>query len=105
MTSIKPLADRVIILPDPEADMIGGLHIPDIAKEKNQTGTVIALGSGRYERGTLIPMSTKIGDKVLYGKYIGTEFNMNNTLYLIIRESDIIATLEEAEEEKEPWQV
>ena len=86
--SIKPLADRVMIEPLPaETTTASGLIIPDSAKEKQQKGTVMAVGSGTKDE----PMTVKVGDTVLYGKYSGTEIVFEGTEYLIMRESDILA--------------
>jgi chaperonin GroES len=91
MASIKPLADRVIVKPDlAEERTSSGIIIPDTAKEKPQRGTVIAVGAGRYENGTKIEMSVKEGDKVLYGKYAGTEISIDGDDLMIMRESDIL---------------
>ena len=89
---IYPLADRVAIRPTEETEeMKGGLYIPDTAKEKPQQGEVIAVGPGRTEDGKRVPMEVKAGDKVLYGKYSGTEVTIDNAQMLILRESDILA--------------
>lgn len=86
--NIKPLADRVLVKPLPaEKTTASGLIIPDSAKEKQQKGTVIAIGNGLKDE----PMTVKIGDTVLFGKYAGTELVVDNTEYLIMRESDILA--------------
>lgn len=91
MASIKPLADRVLVKPDvAEETTSSGIIIPDTAKEKPQRGTVVAVGEGRYENGTKIAMSLKEGDKVLYGKYAGTELNIDGDELMIMRESDIL---------------
>jgi chaperonin GroES len=71
--------------------MRGGLFIPDTAKEKPQQGEIIAVGPGRYEKNVRVPMEVKVGDKVLYGKYSGTEVTINTEQYLILRESDVLA--------------
>ena len=68
-----------------------GLYIPDTAKEKPQQGEVVAVGEGRYEEGKRIPMDVKVGNKVLYGKYSGTEVTLDNEQYLILREADVLA--------------
>ena len=87
---ITPLSDRVLIEPDPaEERTAGGIIIPDTAKEKPQRGTVIAVGPGKKDE----PMTVKIGDVVLYGKYSGTELTINRVNYLIMRESDIVAII------------
>ena len=84
--NIKPLADRVLILPAPaEEKTIGGIIIPDTAKEKPLRGTVIAAGDGKKDE----PMSVKVGDSVIYGQYSGTEIKIDGSTFLIMRESDI----------------
>lgn len=88
---IKPLADRVIVKPNPaEETTKSGLIIPDTAKEKPVEGTIVAVGAGRVtEDGKSVPMNLKTGDRVLYGKYSGTEIKIEGVDYLIMRESDI----------------
>jgi chaperonin GroES len=87
---IKPLADRVLVQPaEAEVKTASGLYIPDSAKEKPQKGTVIAVGNGKKDE----PMTVKVGDTVLYGKYSGTELTVEGSEYLIMRESDIFAIL------------
>lgn len=94
MASIKPLGDRVLVKPDiAEEKTASGLFIPDTAKEKPQRGTVIAVGGGKFENGTKIDMIVKAGDKVLYGKYSGTELTLDNEEFMIMRESDILGVL------------
>ncbi len=89
---VSPLADRVVIKALEESEqMRGGLYIPDTAKEKPQQGEIVAVGPGKYEDGKLVPMGVKVGDKVLYGKYSGTEVTVENEQYLILRESDVLA--------------
>ena len=93
---VKPLADRVVILPSDDAvsQTAGGIYIPDTAKEKPQTGSVVAAGPGRVnDEGTTIPMSVKVGDSVIYSKYAGTEYTEEGVEYLVVRESDILATI------------
>jgi chaperonin GroES len=91
---VQPLADRVVVKPLEEAEqMRGGLYIPDTAKEKPQQGEVVAVGPGRFEEGNRVPMDVKVGDKVLYGKYSGTEVTIDNEQYLILRESDVLAVV------------
>lgn len=93
--AIKPLGDRVLVeVIDEELQKEGSLYIPDTAKEKPQEGKVIAVGSGRYEDGKLVPLDVKVGDTVLYGKYSGTDIKHEGKEYLIVRESDILAILE-----------
>ena len=90
-SKIKPLSDRVLVQPEPAEDKTdSGIIIPDSAKEKPQEGTVIAAGPGKVENGTKIDMSVKEGDKVLYGKYSGTEITLDGEEYLIMRETDIL---------------
>lgn len=88
--NIKPLADRVLVQPAPaEEKTASGLIIPDTAKEKPQRGTVVAIGAGKKDE----PMTVKVGDVVLYGKYAGTEITVEGSEYLIMRESDIFAII------------
>ncbi len=85
---IQPLADRVLVLPAPaEEKTASGIIIPDTAKEKPQKGEVVAVGQGKKDE----PLTVKVGNSVLYGKYSGTEINVDGTDYLIMRESDIFA--------------
>ncbi|HEX9917148.1 MAG TPA: co-chaperone GroES [candidate division Zixibacteria bacterium] len=90
---VKPLADRVLVKPlETEETKKGGIIIPDTAKEKPQEGEIMEVGPGRItEDGKKIPMEVKKGDKILYGKYSGTEVTIDNVDYLIMRESDILA--------------
>jgi len=90
---VKPLADRVLIKAlEPGEAKKGGIIIPDTAKEKPQQGEVIEVGPGRVtDDGKKIPLEVKKGDKVLYGKYSGTEVTIDNVEYLILRESDVLA--------------
>ena len=91
---VTPLADRVVVKPLEEAEqMRGGLYIPDTAKEKPQQGEIVAVGPGKYEDGKLVPMTVKVGDRVLYGKYSGTEVTIEAENVLILRESDVLAVL------------
>lgn len=88
--NIKPLADRVLVQPvEAETTTASGLIIPDSAKEKQQKGTVLAVGNGTKDE----PMTVKVGDTVLYGKYAGTELDLDGSEYLIMRESDILAII------------
>ncbi len=88
--SIKPLADRVIVEAAlAESTTASGIIIPDTAKEKPQKGTVVAVGTGKKDE----PMTVKVGDTVLYGKYAGTEISVEGKEYLIMRESDIFAII------------
>lgn len=90
---VKPLADRVVVKPlEEDEQKRGGIIIPDTAKEKPQSGEIIAVGPGALaDDGSRKPMEVKKGDKVLYGKYSGTEVNLNGEDYLILREADILA--------------
>ena len=91
---VQPLADRVVVKPLEDAEqMRGGLYIPDTAKEKPQQGEVVAVGPGRFEEGNRVPMDVKVGDKILYGKYSGTEVTVDNEQLLILRESDVLAVI------------
>ena len=89
------MADRVVVEPAPAEDVSsGGIILPDTAQEKPQQGTVVAAGPGKVsDSGSNVAMEVKKGDKVLYGKYSGTEFSYEGTEYLIMRESDILAVL------------
>ncbi|MEE1221987.1 MAG: co-chaperone GroES [Bacteroidaceae bacterium] len=90
MTNIKPLADRVLIEPQPaETKTASGIIIPDTAKEKPLQGTIKAVGPGTKDE----EMQVKVGDVVLYGKYAGTEVELDGTKYLIMRQSDVVAIL------------
>jgi chaperonin GroES len=92
---VAPLADRVVVKPSEEAEqMRGGLYIPDTAKEKPQQGEIVAVGPGRFDdKGNRLPVEVKVGDKVLYGKYSGTEVTVEGETYLILRESDVLAVV------------
>jgi len=88
--SIKPLADRVVVMPEAaETTTASGLVIPDTAKEKPQRGVIVAAGPGKTDE----PVTLKVGDTVLYGKYSGTEINIDGEDYLIMRESDVLAII------------
>jgi chaperonin GroES len=91
---IVPLADRVAIRPLEESEtMKGGLYIPDTAKEKPIQGDVVAVGAGRLEKGERVPMDLKVGDRVVYGKYSGTQVDLEGEEIILIKESDVIAKL------------
>jgi chaperonin GroES len=93
-TKVAPLADRVVVKALEEAEtMRGGLYIPDTAKEKPQQGEIVAVGPGKFEDGKRVPMDVKPGDKVLYGKYSGTEVTVEGEQLLILRESDVLAII------------
>ena len=87
--NIKRLADRVLVLPAQAEEKVGGIIIPDTAKEKPQHGTVVATGDGTKDE----KMVLKEGDEVLYGKYAGTELELDGTKYLIMRQSDVLAVV------------
>jgi chaperonin GroES len=93
--AVKPLADRVVVRALEETEqMRGGLYIPDTAKEKPQQGEVVAVGPGKFDdSGNRVPMDVKAGDKVLYGKYSGTEVTVEGEQLLILRESDVLAVI------------
>ena len=85
--NIQPLADRVLVLPAPAEEKVGGINIPDTAKEKPLNGTIVAVGEGTKDE----KMILKEGDNVLYGKYAGTELEYENKKYLMMRQSDVLA--------------
>ena len=93
--SIKPLADRVLIKPkEREETTRSGIVLPDTAKEKPQEGTIVAAGPGRVlDDGTRVPLDVKVGDSVLYAKYAGTEYKIDNIEHLIVKETDILAVV------------
>ena len=93
MAKIEPLGDRVVIKPNPKEEVSkGGIFLPDTAKEKPQEGQIIAIGpGGRNNDGQRIAMDSKIGDKVIYSRYAGTEFKLDEQELIIMRESDILA--------------
>ena len=91
---VHPLADRVAIKPLEDTEtMKGGLYIPDTAKEKPIQGEVIAVGPGRREKGDVVPMELKVGDRVVYGKYSGTQVELGGEEIILIKEADVIAKL------------
>jgi chaperonin GroES len=93
---IKPLSDRVLVLRENEEQKsAGGIIIPDTAKEKPQRGKVVAVGSGKIDKdGKRIPLEVKAGDRILFGKYAGTEIKMDNVEHVFMREDDILSILE-----------
>ena len=94
--NLRPLQDRIIVKRLEEETMTaGGLYIPDTAKEKPQKGEIIAVGKGKItEDGKVIPVDLKVGEKVLFGKYAGTEIKIDGADYLIMREDDILGVIE-----------
>ena len=95
MLNVKPLRDRVLVRRLEESEeKVGGIIIPDTAKEKPQQAEVVAVGSGRIlENGTRVPLSVKAGDKVLLGKWSGTDVKIDGTEYVILREDDVLGVL------------
>ena len=94
-TKIRPLHDRVIVKRIEEEEKTkGGIIIPDTAKEKPQEGRVVAVGPGKNEDGKIIPLGVKAGDKILFGKYSGTEIKLDGEEHLILREDDILGVIE-----------
>ena len=88
--TIKPLADRVLVLPAQAEEKVGGIIIPDTAKEKPQRGKIVVVGNGTKDE----EMILKVGDEVLYGKYAGTELESEGEKYLMMRQSDVLAVVE-----------
>jgi chaperonin GroES len=97
-TTIRPLNDRIIVRrTEDQEQMRGGLYIPDTAREKPQEGEVIAVGNGKLlENGTRISIDVKAGDRILFGKYAGTEVKLDGEDYLILREDDVLGVIETA---------
>lgn len=95
ISTVQPLGDRVFVkISASEEKTAGGILLPDTAKEKPQLGEVVAVGSGKVDKnGKRIPLDVKIGDKVLYSKYAGTEIKMGNEEYILLTERDILATV------------
>ena len=92
--NVTPLHDRVLVKRLEEKETVkGGIIIPDTAKEKPQEGEVVAVGSGRREKGELIPLDVKVGDRILFGKYSGNEIKIEDQEYLILKEDEILAKL------------
>ena len=92
--TIRPLHDRILIKRIAEQETVrGGIIIPDTAKEKPQEGEVIAVGAGKIEKGQRVPMDVKVGDRVLFGKYSGTDIKIEDVEYLILREEEILAKI------------
>ena len=93
---LRPLGDRVVVQPTPREEMTkSGIVLPDTAKEKPQEGKVVAVGNGKVtEDGKKIPLDVKAGDKILFGKYSGSEVKVDDEEYLILREEDVLAIIE-----------
>ena len=93
--AIKPLEDRIVVQAvEAETTTASGLVIPDTAKEKPQEGTVLAVGPGRFEDGARVPLDVKVGDRVLYSKYGGTEVKYSGEKYLVLSARDVLAVIE-----------
>ena len=93
--AIKPLEDRIVVQAvEAETTTASGIVIPDTAKEKPQEGTVLAVGPGRFEDGARVPLDVKVGDKVLYSKYGGTEVKYSGEEYLVLSARDVLAVIE-----------
>jgi chaperonin GroES len=94
---LKPIGDRVVVRPKTAEEMTkSGIILPDTAKERPQEGEVMAVGTGRVlEDGRVIPLEVQVGDRVLFSKYGGTEFKLGNEEYIILREDDILAILQD----------
>jgi chaperonin GroES len=91
-TKIQPLADRVLVqVLEAEEKTKGGIVLPDTAKEKPQQAEVVAVGKGKVQDGKVIPLEVKVGDRILFGKYSGTEFAVDGEEYLMLKEEDILA--------------
>jgi len=95
-TRVRPLQDRVIVkrVEEHEQRSVGGIIIPDTAKEKPQEGKVVAVGAGRREDGKVLKVDVKVGDRILFGKYSGTEIKLDGEEHLILREEDILGVVE-----------
>lgn len=92
--NIRPLADRVVIKASPvEEKTKSGIIMPDNAKEKPQEGEIVAVGPGRVEKGERLPLEVKVGDRIIYSKYAGTEVKYDGQEYLLLKESDILAVI------------
>lgn len=93
--AIKPISDRLLVEAlEADDEKVGSIFVPDTAKERPQQGKVIAVGNGKRDGKDLIPMTVKPGDKVLYGKYSGSEIKYDNKEYLILSESDVLAIID-----------
>lgn len=94
--NIRPLSDRIVVEPkEMETKTAGGIFIPDTAdKDKPMQGTVVAIGNGKYIDGKMQPLQVKVGDKILFGKYAGTNFKLQEKDYLVMREEDVMGVIE-----------
>ncbi len=91
---VKPLFDRVLILPEEQNEQKSGIILPDTAKEKPQFGTIVAVGDGENLDYTKSQMKVKVGNKVIFNKYAGAEIKLDNTIYILMRQIDIIGVIE-----------
>ncbi len=92
---LKPIGSKILVQPKPKDEKTaGGLYMPDSAQKKSTEGTVMAVGRGKYEQDTLVPLEVKVGDTVIYTKYGGTEVTVDSTDYVILNEDDILAIRE-----------
>jgi chaperonin GroES len=95
-TQLQPLGDRVVVKPaEAETQRASGIYVAETAREKPQRGTVVAVGPGRWEDGQVEPMNVEVGDAVLFAKYSGTEFRLNDEDVLIMSQKDILAKVQE----------
>ena len=93
--AIRPIGDRILVEPiEEDLNKVGSLYVPDTAKERPQRGKVVAVGEGRLDGKDLVPMRVKVGDKVLFGKYAGTELKYDDKEYLILSENDVLAVID-----------
>jgi len=93
--AIKPIGDRVLVeVIDEEVQKVGALYVPDTAKEKSTQAVIVAVGEGKYDGSNLIPMRVKVGDRVLFGKYAGTELKYDGKSFLLLNEHDIFAVVD-----------
>jgi len=93
--AIRPIGDRILVEPiEEDLNKVGSLYVPDTAKERPQRGKVVAVGEGRLDGKDLVPMRVKVGDKVLFGKYAGTELKYDDKEYLILSEHDMLAVID-----------
>ena len=97
MAKLTPLGERVLVRRVQEAETVrGGIIIPDTAKEKPQEGVVVAVGTGKYDKGQHVPMTVKEGDRILFGKYSGSDIKLDGQEYLIMREDEVLGVIENA---------
>lgn len=93
--AIRPIGDRVLVeVIDEDVQKVGALYVPDTAKEKSTQAVIVAVGDGKYDGKDLVPMRVKVGDKVLFGKYAGTELKFDGKSFLLLNEHDILAVID-----------